>query len=113
MQEPRHKSVTAGCFVLRHGADDHKYLLLDETVIQARELQGMHVNDLGSSRSKGGNGPKNSREFLSHFLYFSIIFILFEKYGKWYENRIECCGNRSGYDCISIPSVFILADKIR
>jgi hypothetical protein len=68
MQEPRHKPVKAGCFVLRHGADDRKYLLLGETLVQARELhhrelQGVHVNDLGLGRSKVENGLKNSREF--------------------------------------------------
>jgi hypothetical protein len=83
MQEPRHKPVKAGCFVLRHGADDRKYLLLGETLVQARELhhrelQGVHVNYLGLGRSKVENGREKFPGIL--VLFFLYIFQLFLYY---------------------------------
>jgi hypothetical protein len=47
------------------------------------------------------------------FHIFPIIFVLFGKYGKRYENGIGCRGNRSGYSWACIPSVFVLGGKIR
>jgi hypothetical protein len=49
----------------------------------------------------------------SVFPYFLVIFVLFGKYGNWYENRIWCRENRSEYGCAFILSVFGLVRKIR
>jgi hypothetical protein len=39
-------------------------------------------------KAKAENRPKKILDFLVHFSYFLIIFVLFEKYGKQYENII-------------------------
>jgi hypothetical protein len=48
----------------------------------------------------------------SFFFIFLVIFVLFNKYGNQYENRIRCHRNRSEYDWVFIPSVFRLGRKI-
>jgi hypothetical protein len=47
------------------------------------------------------------------FHIFRIIFILYRKYSKRYENRIACHENRLGYGWTSIQSVFVLGGEIR
>jgi hypothetical protein len=48
---------------------------------------------------------------VSFSIFFLVIFVLFEKYGKQYENRTGCHRNRSGYGWAYIPSVFVLVGK--
>jgi hypothetical protein len=56
---------------------------------------------------------KITRNSSSVFSNFSVIFVLFGKYGNRYKNRIWCRVNRSEYGWTSIPSVFRLVGKNR
>jgi hypothetical protein len=51
---------------------------------------------------------KRSVKFESDFvfLYFSVTFVLFDKYSNHYENRIWCYRNQSKYGWAYIPFVF-------
>jgi hypothetical protein len=59
--------------------------------------------------SKGENGRENSRIFCSCFPYFSIIFILFEKYDKRYGNEIGYC--RIDRNMVVLPFISYLAEN--